>query len=155
MSPGRRARVGLILCTLAVCGTAAVVQRWRDTRPAFTRPAELYDVVLAQMTAFREADYPRAYRTVSNGVQEKVSVEIYADFARLDHTELRRAVRIEFGPIRAEGRRALVPAYFIMAEGEIIPCAYSLVREEEGWKIDSVRVHPRWPSTHQLPGSRL
>jgi hypothetical protein len=155
MSPGRRAKVGLILCTLAVCGAAAMVQRWRDTRPAFTRPAELYDVVLAQMTAFREADYPRAYRTASNGVQEKVSVEVYADFARRDHTELRRALRIEFGPIRAEGSRAFVPAYFIMAEGEIIPCAYSLVREQEGWKIDSVRVHPRWPPSHQLPGSRL
>ena len=155
MSPGRRAKVGLILCTFAVCGAAALVQRWREARPAFTHPAELYDVVLAQMSAFRDADYPRAYRVVSNGVQEKVNVETYADLARHDHTELRRAVRIEFGSIRAEGRRALVPAYFFMPAGDIIPCAYSLVREEDGWKIDGLRVHPRWPATHQLRGSRL
>lgn len=155
MSHGRRAKIGLILCTFAVCAAAALVQRWRETRRAFVRPTELYDVVLAQMNAFREADYPRAYRTASNTVQEKYNVEAYSDLARNEHTELRRAARIEFGPIRAEGRRALVAAYFFMPQGDIIPCAYSLVHEEDGWKIDGSRVHHRWPANHQLRGTRL
>ena len=155
MITGRRAKIGLILCTMAVCGAAAIVQRWRETRRAFVQPAELYDVVLAQMSAFRDADYPRAYRTVSNTVQEKYNVEAYADLARHEHTELRHAARIEFGPVRAEGRRALVPAYFFMPRGDVIPCAYSLVREDDGWKIDGARVHRRWPVTQQLRGTRL
>ena len=155
MNSGRRAKIGLILCTLAVCGAAAITQRWREKRRVFTQPSELCDVVLAQMRAFREADYPRAYRTVSNSVQEKYNVETYADLARHEHPELRRAARVEFGPIHAEGRRALVPAYFCMENGDIIPCAYNLIHEEDGWKIDGVRVHPRWPASHQLRGTRL
>ena len=106
MSHGRRAKIGLILCTFAVCAAAALVQRWRETRRAFVRPTELYDVVLAQMNAFREADYPRAYRTASNTVQEKYNVEAYSDLARNEHTELRRAAphRIRSDPRRGPPR---------------------------------------------------
>lgn len=155
MNAGRRARVGLILCTFAICGAAAIVQRMRESRRAFAHPNELCDVVLAQMNALRDADYSRAYRHASNSLQEKYNVETYTDFARYDHPELRRAARLEFGPIRAEGRRAVIPVYFFFGNGELIPAAYSLVREEDGWKIDAVRVHARWPADHQLRGTRL
>jgi Domain of unknown function (DUF4864) len=155
MNPSRRAKIGLILLTFSVCGAAAITQRWRDSRHAVLHPTELYAVVLAQMDAFRRADFPRAYRHVSNSVQEQFNVESYADFVRHDHLELRHAERIEFGAIRAEGRRALVPTYFFMANGDVIPCAYSLIHEEDGWKIDGVRVHPRWPATQRLQGVRL
>lgn len=155
MSLGRRAKVGLILCTLAFCGVAAITQRWRDARPARTTPHELYGVVLAQMSAFRAADYRRAYRHASNGLQGKLDVEGYADFARHDHPELRRAERIEFGPVLTTGLRASVPTYFFFSNGEVIPCVYSLIHEEDAWKIDAVRVHPRWPAHQPLRGTRL
>lgn len=155
MNRGRRARIGLILCTFAICGAAAIFQRLRETRHAFEHPNELCDVVLAQMKALQAADYSRAYRHASNSLQEKYNLETYTDFARYDHPELRRAERLEFGPIRAEGRRAMVPVYFFFPNGELIPVAYSLVREEEGWKIDGVRVHSRRPAEHQLSGTRL
>ena len=49
MTTGRRAKVGLILCTFALCGAAALTQRWRHARRAQTTPHELYEVVLAQI----------------------------------------------------------------------------------------------------------
>ena len=155
MNPGRRTRVGLILSAFAICGFAAIVQRMRETRSAFEHPSELCDVVLDQMKALREADYLRAYRHASNHLQEQYNFETYAAFARRDHPELHRAERVEFGPVRTEGERAVVPVYFFFPNGELIPAAYSLVREEEGWKIDAVRVHSRWPAHHQLRGTRL
>lgn len=155
MSTGRRAKVGLILCTFALCGVAAISQRWREARRARAAPRELYEVVLAQMSAFRAADYPRAYRHVSNSLQGKLNVEAYADFARHDHPELRRAERIEFGPVLASGLRASVPTYFFFSNGEVIPCVYSLIRESDAWKVDAVRVHPRWPAQQPLRGTRL
>ncbi len=155
MNPGRRARVGLILCTFAICGAAAIVQRIRESRQASERPHVLCDVVLAQMKALREADYSQAYRHASNSLQEKYNLETYIDFARHDHPELCRAERVEFGPVRVEGSRAVIPVYFFFGSGALIPAAYSLVREEDGWKIDAVRVHSRWPADHQLRGTRL
>ncbi|MEO8351682.1 MAG: DUF4864 domain-containing protein [Chthoniobacteraceae bacterium] len=155
MTAGQRSKVGLILFTLAVCGGAAITQRWLESRRAAVRPGDLFAVVLEQMDAFRKADYPRAFRQVSNNLQEKFNVESYSSFARHDHPELRRATRIEFGPVRSVGRRALVPVYFFLEGAGVIPCTYSLVHEEDGWKIDGVRVHGQWPSTFQLRGSRI
>lgn len=155
MTTGRHAKVGLILCTFALCGAAAITQRWREARRARATPHELYDVVLAQMNAVRAADYPRAYRHVSNSLQGKLNMEAYADFARHDHPELRRAERIEFGPVLVSGRRASVPTYFFFSNGEAIPCVYSLVHEGDEWKVDAVRVHPRWSAQQPLRGTRL
>jgi hypothetical protein len=150
----RTTKLCLLAALFAVCATAAFFQHALERRWQSTPPNELYDVVWKQLSAFRTEDYSGAYQQVSMGFQEKFNIEAFADLVRTEYPELVRARRVEFGGVRFEGRRAFIPAYFFMPEGEIVPCVYSLVREEDGWKIDTAKVLKRWPSNRRLGGVR-
>ena len=150
----RRHRIGLILIFLGVCGGAALVQRALDAGQLVARPAELYEVVSQEIDAVREADFSRAYQQVSTGFQEKFNVEAFADLVRADYPSLHQIERVEFGRIAREGRRALVQVYFFLPNGDIVPCVYRLVSEENAWKIDAAHVQKRWPSGRRLGGMR-
>lgn len=150
----RAGKLCLLGAVFALCGAAALFQSMLERRWQSTPPGELYSVVSKQLSAFRADDYPGAYRQVSMGFQEKFNIESFANLARTDYPTLLRAVRVEFGPVRFQGRRALLPAYFFLPEGEIVPCVYTLVREDDAWKIDVVRVLPRWPANRRLGGVR-
>jgi hypothetical protein len=150
----RGAKLFLLGAIFAVCGTAAIFQGLLERRWQSTPPSELYHVVSQQLASFRVDDYPGAYRQVSMGFQEKFNLEAFADLARTDYPALLRATRVEFGQARIQGRKAVVPAYFILPEGDIAPCIYSLVREDNTWKIDGVHILPRWPVNRRLGGVR-
>jgi hypothetical protein len=150
----RGAKLFLLGAVFAMCGAAALFQGAIERRWQATPPSELYRVVSQQLAAFRADDYPGAYRQVSMSFQEKFNLEAFADLARSDYPALLRATRVEFGQTRFNGRNALVSAYFILPEGEIVPCIYMLIREDDAWKIDNVRVLPRWPGNRRLGGVR-
>ena len=146
------------LCLLgglfAICAGSTLLQRILERRWEATPPAELYAVVWKQLSAFRADDYSGAYRQVSMSFQEKFNIEAFTDLAHTEYPGLMRAQRVEFGVARFEGRRAFISAYFFLEEGDIVPCVYSLIREEDGWKIDGARVLKRWPSNRRLGGTR-
>ncbi len=119
-------------------------------RRASVRPAELCEIVWKQIGAFREANYPRAYRHASTRFQERFNVDAFGELVRSDYPDLVRASRVEFGTVRIVGRYAVVQVFFFLPDGEVVPCIYSLINEDEGWKIDGARLQKRWP-----PGSRL
>lgn len=150
----RAAKLCLLGVVFGVCVAAAVFQRTFERRWQTTPPGELYHVVSQQLAAFRADDYSGAYREVSLGFQEKFDLEAFADLARTDYPSLLRATRVEFGQTKFRGRNAFLSAYFIMPEGDIVPCVYSLVHEDDSWKIDGVRVLPRWPANRRLGGLR-
>jgi len=150
----RAAKLCLLGAIFALCGVAALFQAVIERRWQSTPPAELYSVVSQQLSAFRADDFPAAYRQVSMGFQEKFNIESFAELARTDYPMLLRAVRVEFGQVRFHGRQAFIPAYFIMPEGDVVPCVYTLVREDDAWKIDGTRVLPRWPTNRRLGGLR-
>ena len=144
-----------LLCALfATCIAATFFQRFMERRWHATPPSQLYDVVWKQLSAFRADDYSAAYQQVSMGFQEKFDITAFTDLARTDYPGLVRAPRVEFGAVQFEGRYVHVPAYFFLEEGDIVPCVYILVREDDGWKIDSVKVLKRWPSNRRLGGTR-
>ena len=146
----RATKLCLLGAVFALCGVGAFVQSIMERRWQSTPPGELYQVVSSQLAAFRAEDYPGAYRQVSMSFQEKVDIESFADLARTEYPALLHASRVEFGQVRFEGRHAVLAAYFVLPEGDVIPCVYHLVREEGGWKIETVRVQPRWPSSRRL-----
>jgi hypothetical protein len=150
----RGAKLSLLGAVFALCGAAALFQGTMDRRWQRTPPSELYQVVSQQLAAFRADDFSSAYRQVSMGFQEKVNIESFAVLARTEYPALLRASRVEFGQARFQGRHAVLFAYFIMPEGDVVPCVYNLVREDDSWKIDSARVLPRWPSNRRLGGLR-
>lgn len=147
-------RLALIFVFLAICGTALVAERVIEARRFAARPGELYEVVRQEIDAVRESDFPRAYERVSMGFQEKFNVEAFADLVRTDYPDARRIERIEFGRVAHDGRHALVQVYFFLKSGDIVPCIYSLVNEENAWKIDAAQVQKRWPSGRRLGGMR-
>ncbi|MDQ3625135.1 MAG: DUF4864 domain-containing protein, partial [Verrucomicrobiota bacterium] len=101
-------RTALFLFLLAVCATGALVQRLVELPRVSGRPGELYEAVSRQITAMREADYPRAYRQVSIEFQERVNAEAFTDLVEGVYPELVRASRVEFGRARFEGRYAVL-----------------------------------------------
>jgi hypothetical protein len=150
----REIKVGIVLASFAVCVVAAMLQRAFELRRMQARPAELYEIVSRQVNAFREADYSRAYQQVSMHLQERFNVEAFAEFARKEYPQISHAERVEFGTVRFAGSHALVQVYFFTKGGEVVPCIYSLVYEDRGWKIDGARMEKRWPRGSRLGGTR-
>jgi hypothetical protein len=91
---------------------------------------------------------------VSLGFQERFNVEAFAELVRTDYPAVLRADRVEFGSVRFIASQAIIQVYFILPDGEVIPCLYSLVHEEGSWKIDGARFEQRWPSGRRLGGTR-
>jgi hypothetical protein len=150
----REIKMGVVLGCFGLCVVAAFVQRAFELRRMRVRPAELYEVVSRQVNAFHEADYSRAYQQVSSGFQERFNVEAFTELARKEYPEIARADRVEFGPVRFGGRHAVVQVYFFTRSGDVVPCIYSLIYEERGWKIDGARIEKRWPRGGRLGGMR-
>ncbi len=149
-----RAKIGVMLLAFAICGAAAWVHGLVNAARAGVRPADLYAVVHRQLTAFHADDFSRAYQQASTGFQEKFNVDEFTDMIRGDYGAIIDAERVEFGPVDVEGPRALVQVYFFDASGNVLPCVYSLVREESAWKIDGARMLRRARPGQRLGGMR-
>lgn len=150
----RAAKLSLLAAIVLACVLAALVQRQLALNRRAVPPGTLYEVVREQVRAFRDDDFTSAYRQVSASFQERFSIESFSELARTEYPALLRAGRVEFGAVRFEGRYALVPVYFFLADGDVIPCVYILVNEDATWKIDAARVLKRWPAGRRLGGLR-
>lgn len=150
----RAAKFGLLAGIVAVCAAAALLQSRLTRDRQSIPPSQLYEVVRQQILAFRADDFASAYRQASAGFQERFDIEAFAGLARTEFPGVARAERVEFGAIRFEGRNALVPVYFFLPDGDVVPCVYRLVQEGAAWKIDGARVLKRWPSGRRLGGLR-
>ncbi|HEV7869384.1 MAG TPA: DUF4864 domain-containing protein [Chthoniobacteraceae bacterium] len=150
----RASKLFVLAGVLVLCGLSALIQRHFDQKLYTTAPHHLYEVVRRQIDAFRADDYASAYRQVSSSFQERFNIESFSDLARTEYPGISRAERVEFGAIRFEGRHAIIPVYFFLQDGDVVPCVYSLVNEHEGWKIDGARVLKRWPAGRRLGGMR-
>lgn len=150
----RRARVLIAVFLFAVCIVAAIVQAIQRQQRDSLRPAALFDVVSKQYAAFRIDDYAGAYEHVSTGFQERFTIASFTDLVRSEYPQLGHAERVEFGPVHWDGRHAVVPTYFFLADGAVVPCLYSMVQENIDWRIDSIRVLKPWPAGKRLGGTR-
>lgn len=150
----RTAKICLLGILFAICASAAYFQAVIERRWQSTPRAELYDVVSKQLSAFRSADFSGAYQQASMSFQERFNMDAFTDLARTEYPALMRSTRLEFGRVRFEGRHAIMQAYFFLPEGDVVPCIYSLVREDDAWKIEGVRVMKRWPPNRRLGGVR-
>lgn len=150
----RATRLTLLAGVLLVCALAALVQRQLTLARQTVPPGRLYEVVREQIRAFRADDVASAYRQVSASFQERYDMAAFSDLARSEYPILLRAERLEFGAVRFEGRQALVPVYFFLPDGDVVPCVYILVNEDTTWKIDAARVLKRWPAGRRLGGMR-
>lgn len=147
--------MAIVAATFLVCAAAVFIRPPAPGRPADPRPAELYDVVLQELQAVREADYVNAYRHVSLSMQERYNFDVFANMIRTERPDLAQFDRVEFGTTRVRGRQASVPAYLFLPGGEIVAVTYVLVREEGAWRIDASHVQRRWSRGYHVGGTRL
>jgi hypothetical protein len=155
MNPAwRRIKIGIVGATFSVCAAAIFIRPLPPRQLPSPEPRELYTVVLDEVNALREADYPAAYRQVSLSMQERYNLDLFADWVRTERPEIVRTERVEFGPVQIEGTSAQVRAYFFLRHGGALAMQYHLIREEGRWKIHHSRMIRRWTSGQRLSGAR-
>jgi hypothetical protein len=156
--PGITARDKITLLTFffAMCGTAAVITAWFQTRAdQNVKPADLYAVVQRQLGDFRGGDFPRAYECASPAIQARFSEEQFAAMVQADYPGMMRVCRAEYGVVQTRGRHATMQVYLIGEDGEVMPCVYMMVREGDSWRIDGARLMHPWPPDVRMEGTML
>ncbi len=131
----------LLLFFFSLCAAAIIVT------PPFARrtpaPRELYSVVNNQLTAFRAADFSRAYRNASTRVQQKFSLPQFESMIRRNYAEMMTETqRVEFGVVDAQSESAILQVFFFADNGNARAFLYSFVVEDGVWKIEGVEPTP-------------
>jgi len=153
----QRGKITLLLFLISVCATAALL-RYSTTRQsqfaASRPPAELFEVVQRQLSAFRTRNLPSAYEHASANFQQHWSLEQFTGMVRSDYRRVLKAERVEYGPWQRWGSKAVVQVFFVNSDGSVLPCVYHLVNEEGRWKIDSARRLKGWDGGQRMRGIR-
>lgn len=155
MTNWQRLKFVIVCSTFSVCAAGVFIRPAAPRRIVELRPADLYSVVMNELNAVRQADYVSAYRHVSLSMQERYNLDAFSEYVRTEHPDLVRFQRVEFGPVRAHGTHASVPAYVFLPNDEIVTVQYSFVREEGAWRIDGSQVQRRWSRGFRVGGSRI
>jgi hypothetical protein len=150
----RRVKLGIVGATFSVCAAAILIRPLPSRQISPPSPQELYAVVLGEVNALREADYPAAYRQVSLSMQERYNLDLFADWVRTERPEVAHTERVEFGPMQTDGSTAQLRAYFFLRHGGALAMQYQFIREEGRWKIRSSRLIRRWTPDQRLSGTR-
>ncbi len=151
-------RVFCGMSLVSFLGTLALFAYVMRPRPEETAPRELYAAVQKHLAACRWADFPLAYHAASSSLQERLTLVQFEHKLRRDYLPVADANHIEFGAIhhlRNNGARVLVDVYFVSRHGEAIGWTYTLVYEDEAWKVDSSEAIPGWPAGQRLSGRRI
>lgn len=148
-------KMGIVAATFMVCAAGVFIRPAFPRRVAEPRPSELYEVIMQELEAVKDADYVNAYRHVSLSMQERYNLDVFAGMVRTEQPDLITFDRVEFGAVRVRGRQASVPAYLFLRTGDIAAVTYVLVREEGAWRIDALHVQRRWSPHYRVGGTRL
>lgn len=151
----RTVKASLLFFFLSLCGAAILVTDHVRRQFPPSAPHELFLVVENQLTAFRGADYPSAYRQAASGVQRKFTVSQFEEMIRRDFSEMTNAQRVEFGFAKITGSAALVQVFFVDENGSTRSFLYSLTAEGVAWKINGVQPMRSAPPGHRAAGLRL
>ncbi len=145
----RLLKTSLLSSSLLLCVCAFLVADKLRSHSPPPAPHDLFAIVNQQLTAFRAADFRNAYRQAATGVQQKFTLTQFEKMIRQRYPEIMRERRIEFGLVRLEGENAFVQVFFFAADGTARSFLFSLINEEDAWKIDGVEEvgSGRWPET--------
>ena len=151
-------RVTWLLCVLSFAGSIALIGYAMRPQPGRSEARELYAGIQRHLTACRSADFPQAYHAAASKVQESLSLVQYEHKIRREYQPVAGAQRIEYGAVhhpRNNDKKVLVDVYFISRTGEATGWTYTLVYEEDDWKIAGAETIPGWPAGQRLSGLRI
>lgn len=101
---------------------------------------EVVAVIEAQLAALRERDVKQAYTWASTALRAQTPRRQFELIVQNNYPEIWANTRAEFGLVRDDGVRAKVVVQVFSREGSA-GYDYGLVKEREGWRIESVLRH--------------
>ena len=107
-----------------------------------------------QLSAFRAADFDRAYSQASAGIRQKFSRAQFEEMVRRDFASMTEAQHIEFGAVSVDREIAVAQVFLTSPDDTVREFLYSFTIERGGWKISGVQSLGRQPA-QRLPGLRL
>jgi hypothetical protein len=145
-----------LMSFFVVSGVAAVATHvWRQQIEAEFDPKPLYGVIFAQFEACRSDDFGKAYGQASSGVQERFTLIQYVSKIQTEYGRIFQPQKLEFGSTSLEYHRAMVEVYFLSARGQVTPALFTMIKENDLWRIENFEVYETWPLDRQLAGFRI
>ncbi len=138
---------------LLICGGGFVVTQKVREQVLAPEPHDLFAIVNEQLAAFRSSDFQAAYRYAATRVQQKFTLPQFEKMVRRTYPEMVRGCRVEFGVVKVQGANAVVQVFFLAADGTVRSFLYSLIHEEESWKIDGVEELKAFRAGDRLVGT--
>ncbi len=146
-------KISCLFFFVALCGVAIYATHLVRQRTLAPPASELFAVVNRQLSAFRAADFPGAYRQAAAGLQQQFSLSQFELMVRRDYTSMIEPQRVEFGAVQVEGSAALLQVFLTASDGSMRGFLYSFTAEADGWKISGVQPLGRTPQ-RRLPEVR-
>jgi hypothetical protein len=149
----RALKAGLLFFFFALCACSLLIaQKFQERIPAPV-PRELFAVVNQQLAAFRSADFQSAYRQAATGVQHKFTLGQFETMVRQSYPTMTQAQRVEYGLARTQGGTAVVQVFFFDGDGMVRAFLYSLIKEDDSWRIDGVEELRSYRAGDRLAGT--
>ena len=133
----------MILAALVALGLGLVPGRGADGGGRASKPEvrkEVVAVIEGQLAAFREGDTKKAHAFGAATLRAQRPLRQFLQIVRTSYPEIWANTRAEFGVVRDDGTRATVLVQ-VFSKEDRADYDYGLVKEPEGWRIDSVLRH--------------
>jgi hypothetical protein len=105
---------------------------------------EIASIIQQQLDAFTFNDYEEAYRLASKKIKDQFSLDQYAQMVRAEYPEITKSLSVSFGEIHLspDPTHATARVEITGFNHKKVTAEYQMIREEEGWRVDGVKVIP-------------
>lgn len=107
------------------------------------------DVADQQLAALRAGDYAKAYSYTSKDFQNSTSLEKFQEFVNA-YPSLKNNESSFFSTRKMENDVGTLEGTLKAKDGGVTPVVYKLVKENDAWKILSIRVNPTGPEVKTI-----
>ncbi len=142
---------GVLLPCAIVCVSRRMQPTYDFPRSAVPRPApaprrlsqeqvrvELIQVIESQLAAFRNDDYPAAYKCAAAELRDSMPLPEFERMVRRDYAPIARCSSAEFGAALDNGTEGIVTVDVHGRAGKVVRYGYLLKLEAGNWKINGV-----------------
>ena len=109
--------------------------------PAHAQSDDIEAVIGAQLDAFAEDDFARAFTFASPMIKGMFGTpERFGQMVRGGYPMVWRPSRVEFGGVQSIGGRMVKTVFFTDQSGRNFEAAYEMIETSDGWRINGVQI---------------
>lgn len=128
----------LVMMGLVLTAWIARAAEVRASKPEVRK--DVVAVIDGQLEAFRAGDTKKAYSFSASALRAQNPLKRFLAIVENNYPEIWKSTKSEIGLVRDDGTRATVLVQVYGKEGSA-GYDYGLVKEKDGWRIDSVLRH--------------